>query len=148
MRRANKQMSEREALALLIRGQEGVLATIGDFGYPYNVVVNYVYLNNKIYFHCAQVGHKIDSIKSNEKVSFLVYDQVEVIGEELNTKYQSVHVFGKAKVLDATHDVLLDLIKKYSNIDLIRANQMIEKEIDITSIVEIEIEHITGKVGK
>ncbi len=148
MRRAKKQMSDPNVEALLIRGQDGVLGTIGDNGYPYTVVLNYVYYNDKIYFHCAKVGHKIDNIKRNDKVSFSVYDSVKVIGEELNTRYQSVTVFGKARVLDATYEVLMELIKKYSQIPIQMADQMIAKEIDITSIIEIDIEHITGKEGK
>jgi nitroimidazol reductase NimA-like FMN-containing flavoprotein (pyridoxamine 5'-phosphate oxidase superfamily) len=147
MRRSDKEMSEEMTLDLLLRGEDGVLGTIGDNGYPYTVVVNYVYLNNKIYFHCAKTGHKIDNIKNNNKVSFTVYDNVEVVGDELTTKYQSLIVFGRAKVIEATKEVLLALINKYAEIDENKALKMIEKEISITSIVEIEIDHVTGKIG-
>lgn len=147
MRRSDKEMSEEMTLDLLLRGEDGVLGTIGDNGYPYTVVVNYVYLNNKIYFHCAKTGHKIDNIKNNNKVSFIVYDNVEVVGDELTTKYQSLIVFGRAKVIEATKEVLLALINKYAEIDENKALKMIEKEISITSIVEIEIDHVTGKIG-
>jgi hypothetical protein len=148
MRRLDKQLSHEDTISLLERGQEGVLGTVSDDGYPYTVVVNYVYYNNKIYFHCAKKGHKIDNIKKNEKVSFSVYDSVEVLGNELNTKYQSLTIFGKAKVLNATNEILIKLIKKYSNWSTDKANQMIADEIGITAMVEIEIEHITGKAGK
>ncbi len=147
MRRSDKEMSEEMTLDLLLRGEDGVLGTIGDNGYPYTVVVNYVYLNNKIYFHCAKTGHKIDNIKNNNKVSFTVYDNVEVVGDELTTKYQSLIVFGRAKVIEATKEVLLALINKYAEIDENKALKMIEREISITSIVEIEIDHVTGKIG-
>jgi len=148
MRRIDKQLSDIDTYALLTRGQEGVLGTISENGYPYTVVINYVYFNNKVYFHSALEGHKIDNINRNEKVSFSVYDNVEVLGEELNTLYQSLTLFGKARVINATSDILMALIKKYSNIPTEKANQMIANEIDITAIVEIEIEHITGKMGK
>lgn len=147
MRRSDKEMSEEMTLDLLLRGEDGVLGTIGDNGYPYTVVVNYVYLNNKIYFHCAKTGYKIDNIKNNNKVSFTVYDNVEVVGDELTTKYQSLIVFGRAKVIEATKEVLLALINKYAEIDENKALKMIEREISITSIVEIEIDHVTGKIG-
>lgn len=147
MRRSDKEMSREMTLDLLVRGEDGVLGTISDNGYPYTVVVNYIYLNDKIYFHCAKTGHKIDNIKNNNKVSFTVYDNVEVVGEELTTKYQSLVVFGRAKVIDATKEVLLALINKYAEIDENKALKMIDKEIGITSIVEIEIDHLTGKIG-
>ncbi|PKK99996.1 MAG: MFS transporter [Tenericutes bacterium HGW-Tenericutes-1] len=148
MRRIDKQMSDSDTLALLKRGQEGILGTISENGYPYTLVVNYVYYNNKVYFHSALEGHKIDNIRSNDKVSFTVYDNVEVVGEELNTYYQSLTLFGKAKVIDATYDILMALIKKYANIPDNIANEMIQKEIAITAVVEIEIMHMTGKIGK
>ncbi len=148
MRRRDKQLSHEDTLALLHRGQEGILGTLGEEGYPYTVVVNYVYYKDKIYFHCAKSGHKLDNIQYHDKVSFTVYDHVKVLGEELNTLYQSLTLFGRAKVVETTEEVLLALIQKYSKLPLPLAKDMIKKEIDITAIVEIEIEHITGKAGK
>ena len=93
MRRLDMKMSDEDINRLLIRGREGVISTINDNGYPYSIAVNYVHLNNKIYFHCARQGQKLDNIKRDEKVSFLIYDNVEVLGEKLNTLYQSVVIF-------------------------------------------------------
>ena len=148
MRRSDKEMSYEKTLELLTRGEDGILGTISDNGYPYTVVVNYVYLNNKIYFHCAKEGHKLDNIQRNEKVSFTVYDNVEVLGEKLTTLYESLVVFGKAKVIDANREVLLALVNKYASIDQEKVLKMIDNEFNITSLVEIEIDHITGKIGK
>ncbi len=148
MRRIDKQMNEIETLNLLERADEGILGTMGDHGYPYTVVVNYVFFKDKIYIHSAQEGHKIDNIKQNNKVSFTVYDSVQIIPEKLNTLYESVTIFGKAKVIDATNDTLKALVRKYSDIDDQIINQMIDKEMHITAMIEIEIEHMTGKRGK
>ena len=148
MRRSDKAMSKEMTLDLLSRGQEGVLGTVGDNGYPYTVVVNYVYLNDKIYFHSAKTGQKIDNINFKEKVSFSVYDNVKVIGEELTTHYESLVVFGKAKVVETSRDILLALVNKYADLDQKKVLSMIDKEINITALVEIEIDHITGKIGK
>ena len=35
----------------------------GEDGYAYGVPLNYVYVDNSIYFHCAKEGHKLDNIK-------------------------------------------------------------------------------------
>jgi nitroimidazol reductase NimA-like FMN-containing flavoprotein (pyridoxamine 5'-phosphate oxidase superfamily) len=148
MRRSDKAMSKEMTLDLLSRGQEGILGTIGDNGYPYTVVVNYVYLDDKIYFHCAKTGQKIDNINFNNNVSFSVYDNVKVIGEELTTHYESLAVFGKARVIETSRDILLALVNKYADLDQEKVLSMIDKEINITALVEIEIDHITGKIGK
>jgi nitroimidazol reductase NimA-like FMN-containing flavoprotein (pyridoxamine 5'-phosphate oxidase superfamily) len=77
-----------------------------------------------------------------------VFDEVKVIGEELNTRYKSLVIFGKAKIIEPSQEILRELILKYVQMDEDVIKQRIAKEIDITQIVEIEIEHITGKIGK
>ena len=67
MRRKKQVMSEELTKEVLINGTSGVLALEGDDGYPYAVPVSYVYDGEKLYFHCAKEGHKIDAIKRNEK---------------------------------------------------------------------------------
>lgn len=147
LRRIEKQMTNEESIALLKRGKEGVLGTLGDHGYPYTVVVNYIYFQEKIYFHCAKEGHKIDNINQYNKISFTVYDMVEIVGKELNTHYQSILIFGLAKVVIATKEILLALVQKYSDMNVNVASKMIEKEMMDTAIVEIDIQHLSGKKG-
>ncbi len=148
MRRQDKLLSKEKTLSLLRLGEVGTLSTIGENGYPYMVVVNYVFYNDKIYIHSAKEGYKLENIQNKESVCFSVYDNVKIIGEDLNTIYESLIVFGKAKVIDGDYQVLLALIKKYSNIDDLIAMSLIEKEIHLTSLIEIEIEYISGKQGK
>lgn len=145
MRRLKNQMSYEDSFELLNRAQEGTLGTISDNGYPYTVIVNYVFYNGKIYFHSAKEGHKIDNIVSNNKVSFTVFDNVKIIEEEFTTKYKSVTLFGKAKIIPGNREVLMELIKKYSNNFLESGQKYVNKSFDTTILVEIDIEHITGK---
>lgn len=146
MRRIKNQMSYSETLALLERGQEGVLGTVSENGYPYTVVVNYAYQNGKVYFHSAKEGHKISNILANDKVSFTVYDNVEVIEETFTTKYQSITLFGIAKPVPPSKEVLMALIKKYSPNFLKSGREYVNQSFTSTLIVEITIKHITGKI--
>lgn len=145
MRRIKNIMSNEDTISLLQRGQEGVLGTISDNGYPYTVVVNYVYFNNKVYFHSAKEGHKIDNIINNNKVSFTVFDNVKIVEEKFTTKYQSVTLFGTAKILPGNKTILMELIKKYSENFIKSGKEYVDKSFDTTILIEIDIEHITGK---
>ena len=138
-------MSVEDTYALLLTTSEGTLGTISENGYPYTVVVNYVLFNNKIYLHSAKEGHKINNIINNPKVSFTVFDNVKIIEEEFTTKYQSVTLFGKAKLLPGNKEVLMELIKKYSPGFLESGKKYVSKSFDTTTLIEISIEHITGK---
>ncbi|MBQ9616719.1 MAG: pyridoxamine 5'-phosphate oxidase family protein, partial [Oscillibacter sp.] len=63
MRRHGQQLPESECAEILRREPRGVLAVLGDDGYPYTVPLDFVYEGGKLYFHCAGEGHKLDAIK-------------------------------------------------------------------------------------
>ena len=149
MRRFKQQLSNEECEEILNNCSSGVLAVIGDNGYPYAVPLSYVYLNNKIYFHCAKEGHKVDAININDKVSFCVVAKDEVVSEELTTYFKSVIIFGKAKKLDGEElrNAAIQLgLKYYNNKDAV--NKEVEKAFTRMACYEINIEHITGKQAK
>ena len=77
MRRKKQQLSLEECQEILNNEVRGVLSVNGDNGYPFGIPINYKYstTENKIYFHGAKKGHKIDAIKMNDKVSFTVFEK-------------------------------------------------------------------------
>src|SRR5690606_27146456 len=88
MSRKKQLLSEEETAAVMERCSNGVLACFGDNGYPYAVPLNYVYYNGKIYFHSAKVGHKIDAIRRNPRVSFAVVDEDTIVSEEYTSYFR------------------------------------------------------------
>ncbi len=150
IRRPNQLLSHEEAVKILESCSTGVLAVSGDGGYPYAVPLNYVYDGGKLYFHCALEGHKIDGIKNNDKVSFCVIEKDDVDAKAMNTDYFSVIVFGKAKVLsgDRERREALELLARKYSADFKEETQTeIKNEWDNVALVEINIEHTTGKKG-
>lgn len=147
MRRNNQELSRKESIDVLLKGTSGVLAVQGDDEYPYAVPLSYVYHNSKIYFHCAKVGHKLDAIKKQSKVSFCVIDQDQVKPEEYTTYFRSVIVFGEAHILteDKKREALEILAEKYTPDDKDGRTKEIDMLFKAVCMVEIEIEHMTGK---
>ena len=82
MRRFRQELTAEECVQVLERGTHGVLAVLGDEGYPYAVPLSYVHGEGKIWFHCAKAGHKLDAIRNYNKVSFCVVDQDRIVPEE------------------------------------------------------------------
>ncbi len=146
--RKKNQMSQKDATELLINGKYGVLGTLSDDGYPYTIPMNYVYLNQKIYFHSAKIGHKIENIKNHEKVSFTVVGKERVSGKEVTTKYESVTLFGIAKIIPTNKTILLELIKKYAKDFMVEGVKSIKEDFNSVAIFEIDIKHITGKATR
>jgi uncharacterized protein len=147
MRRNEKQLTEEEARTILLAGEEGVLATVGEDDYPYAVPLNYAFHAGCIYFHCARSGHKLDNIRHNPKVSFCVVGGSEVVPAKFSTKFQSVVLFGIAEEVagEAKMAGLDALIRKYAFDHLAAGEAYIQADGEKTRVFRIRITHLTGK---
>lgn len=149
MRRKKKELDIHVVEALLEESRRGILAVNGDDGYPYAIPVNYIYDRGtqKIYFHGARVGHKVDALQKCDKVCFMVYGN-ETIKEDAWAPFvQSAVTFGRCHLLEAgaEEEALLRRLamKYYPN------EQLVEEEIahagKAVQMFAIEIEHLSGK---
>lgn len=148
MRRKKQLLPEEEAIAILKEGTSGVLALSGDDGYPYAVPISYVYEGGKLWFHCAKSGHKLDAIRREPKASFCVIAQDKVVPEEYTTYFRSVIAFGTIRVLEGEEmrPAIERLALKYSPLESEESRrEEIEKTWKALCILELEVEHLTGK---
>ena len=149
MRRKKQILSNKENIEILEKGTSGVLALLGDNDYPYAVPISYVYDNSKVYFHGAKTGHKIDAIRKCSKASFCVISQDEIVSEEYTTYFRSVIVFGKIRILEDENEIreaIEKLAIKYHPTDSIEnINQEIAREWKTLCMMELSVEHVTGK---
>lgn len=148
MRRSKQRLPREVAVEILERNTSGVLALSGDQGYPYAVPMSYVYAEKKIYFHSAKNGHKIDAIQRNEKASFCVIDQDQIVPEKYTTFFRSVIVFGRLRLVEDMEEmrrIAATLAMKYSA----DFKEGIPKEINASirnmAVLELTIDHITAK---
>ena len=101
----------------------------------------------KIYFHGAKAGHKVDALKRDDKVCFTVYGNERIKKEEWAPYLQSVVIFGRCHLIDDP-DKTIEKVRKlatkyYPNKEEVEMG--IQKSIQATQLYEIEIEHMTGK---
>ncbi|MDU4781508.1 MAG: pyridoxamine 5'-phosphate oxidase family protein [Veillonella sp.] len=135
---------------LLQSNRRGILAMNGDNGYPYAIPINYFYdcVGQKIYFHGAKVGHKVELLKASDKVCFTVYGNERIDEAESWAPYmQSVVVFGKCRLLEPgpeSIDRLKEFAMKYYPNETL-ADEEIARSGRAAQIFEITIEHMSGK---
>lgn len=152
MRRNKQQLTDSESRDILTKATSGVLALLGDHGYPYAVPLSFVLYENLLYFHSAVEGHKIEAVRNDEKASFCVIGQDNVCGEKFSTDYRSVIAFGKISVVSDTDErrlALTLLADKYSP-------QVAEPEVRATldsawnrvAILRFEIRNLSGKQAR
>ena len=70
---------------------------------PYTVPVNFVYHEKHIYFHSAESGTKIDILKQNPIVSFLVFIDRGILPNKIPCKigqsFKSIMITGEAAIV-------------------------------------------------
>ncbi|MDU1411886.1 MAG: pyridoxamine 5'-phosphate oxidase family protein [Clostridium sp.] len=150
MRRKDRALIDDKIIEILKNNTYGILSTVSENGYPYGVPINYIYINNSIYFHCAIEGHKLVNIKNNDKVSFCVVGKTQTLPDKFSTKYESVIVFGRAiKASDEEKNTaLLEILNKYSSDYIEKGKEYIKRASNVTNVIKINIEHISGKSNR
>ena len=147
MRRFRQQLSDEETEKILQEGKTAVLGVIDGNGYPYTVPVNYVYADGKIFFHCARQGEKLDAMRADDRVSLCVIEKADIVPEELTTYFRSVIVRGRAKILESPEEIQHAAetlgMKYYPNLEAVQKE--IDRERRILAVVEVTIDHMTGK---
>ena len=147
MRRKGQILPLEKSIEILKSSTSGVMALLGDDGYPYSVPMSYVYDGEKIYFHSAPEGHKVDAVRREAKASFCVVAEDNVMPEKYTTAYRSVIAFGKIHIIEDPAEkraAIEKLGKKYAP-----AHSGLKAEIDSFfnhfCMMCFEPEHITGK---
>lgn len=148
LQRKNKELSLDECKSILKEEKRGVLSVNGDGGYPYGMPMNHYYAEDgNIYFHCGKRGHRFDSLKNSDKVSFCVYDKGVKTESDWALTIRSVIVFGKTEIIDNA-DIIADISEKLSR-KFTDDEAYIKNEIECfaheTLILRLTPEHICGK---
>lgn len=148
--RKNKQLSMEECVQVLKSETRGVLSVLGDGDYPYGMPMNHWYNeeDGKIYFHCGNIGHRLDALKKHDKVSFCTYDKGYRNEGEWAWNVKSVIVFGKIEILDEM-DKIIEITTKLSY-KFTQDDEYIKREIENcghrTLLLQLTPEHICGKL--
>jgi len=148
--RQNKKLTPEECVEILKKEKRGVLSVIGDNDYPYGMPMNHWYneQDGKIYFHCGNIGHRLDALRKDNKVSFCTYDEGYRKPGQWALNIKSVIVFGRMRIVDE-HDKIVDIATKLSH-KFTQDEAYISAEIaqheHRTLLLELTPEHICGKL--
>ena len=145
-------MTPEATLALLGRGQVGVLSTSGADGAPYGVPVHYLWQDGKLWFHGLPAGEKLENIARDHQVCFTVWEFGGILTEgaenpcQADAAYECAVLRGKARLVDDPAEkrrVFLAITEKYAPelLDL----PIPEARIAGTALVEVTTVTLTGK---
>ena len=148
MRRKGRQLSRDECERILTEEPRGVLALLGDYDYPYTVPMSHVYVDDKIYFHGALKGHKVDAAKRHEKVSYCVVDSGVKAADSWWYTFKSVVAFGKIRTVTDRDEKIVRLTHLGDKFFPTHEETVaeIDRLVDKTMVFEITVDHMTGKL--
>lgn len=116
-----------------------------DEPFPYCLTLNYAYVDDRIYIHCAPVGHKLDCILKNPYVAFTMAVDLKIDCKNSTEYYKSVCGTGMATIVEEKGEkqLALDSIaRKYNALCAVPAT---ERDIARTAIIRIDIASLFGK---
>ena len=149
MRRIKQELPLDEAKKLLLKNKRGVISFNGDNDYPYSIPINYLYdaEENKLYFHGAKSGYKLDCINKNNKSCFVTYGDEKLSEDGWSSNLSSVVAFGKIEIIedkDLASKKLMELATKYYP-SIAEAAEVIERSFKNVLIFALDIDYMTCK---
>jgi nitroimidazol reductase NimA-like FMN-containing flavoprotein (pyridoxamine 5'-phosphate oxidase superfamily) len=152
-RRKDRAMkSPEEMKALLDRMAVGHLAVTTQDG-PYAVSVNYLFAEGCIYLHSGPKGRKIEALRKDPRVCFLVDEAGPQVRWEkgcgISQIYESVMCFGRAEFVEGQEEkrrILELMVRKFLPPDTLFPLE--EGNVADTTVIRIRVEWMTGKVNR
>lgn len=148
MRKKDRQQSREVALHIIAKAEYGVLSMSGPNESPYGIPVSPALVNNTIYVHCATEGYKLDVLAKNKQVCLTCVGYTCLQPSKFSTEYESAIAYGTAELVtdvQEKREALLAISEKYAPEYLKEAHLYIEKRLERTAIIKIEISKLTAK---
>ena len=154
MRRSDRAQSLEFAQALIDHCTYGVVAISTGEDTPYCLPLSLVRVDNRLYFHCAKQGRKLDLLRRNPKVCVTFVGTSEPAYVESNNTFtdyfQSAMVTGTASEVledDEKIEALRALCTKVTPEGMSGDNfeRAVSGSLAVTGVWRIEMEEITAK---
>lgn len=150
MRRTDRERDRAFAYEVIDRCAYGVAAMTGADGAPYCVPLSLVRLEDRLYFHCALEGTKLDLLRKNPQVCLSFVAQNQAAEDKFTTYFQSANVIGTAaEVTEEAEKIsaLRALCEKLTPANMAGDNfeRAIAKSLPRTGVWRIQMEEVSGK---
>lgn len=148
MRRKDKELTDPERIAQILKGAQFCHVALCDTNRPYCVPMCFAYHDGKILLHSANAGRKIDIIHANPNVCIMIVTGARLVtGErpcEYGMAYESVMIEGTASFLSGQKK-----IQALEKISIRYAAESgapyTEEQITGIAVVEVSITSCTGR---
>ena len=148
MRRKDKEITDRDEIEAIINQSQVCRLAMVDGGCPYVVPLCFGYEDNKLYFHSANKGKKLNILRRNPNVCFEFDIDCNARTAEnacdWGMQYKSVIGYGKASFIesDTSRREALDIImRQYGG----KEGSYPDAKVKNTVIFKVDIDNMNGK---
>lgn len=151
LRRSEKKIEDSEEIATLLRDQELFTLAMCNGNSPYLVSMDYVFdfTRNCFYFHCAQVGKKMDFLSSQPSIWGQILEDLGYIPGKCDHGYRSLQFTGEVvfiEDLSEKREALNLMIEKFEKDPEPAKKRFInEKALKNVVIGKITVKEFSGK---
>lgn len=154
LRRKDLEITDVGILKKILKSTKYVTLALSMDNKPYLVSLSHGYdeSRNRIYFHCAAEGKKLDYLKSNNRVwgqALLDYGYYE---GECGHLYASVHFSGKVSFIDKLEEKRLAMECMARQLDrnpeALLPEYLVPEKLDKLTMGRINIDYMSGKKSK
>lgn len=155
MRRKDRSLEKEAAIQLLSDCEWAVLSMVNahidhplGLGAPYAIPISFVVYKGSVYFHCAHKGHKIENLRSDDRVCLTAVGFAQTDEPAYSVAYSSTVVFAKAsEVIDEElkKEALFALCEKYVPGQMGTFPDVYSRNMQRTAVWQLEIEDASGK---
>ena len=148
MRRQDKEIKDKDIIETILLKSDICRIGISDADTPYIVPLNYGYSEGNIYFHSASRGRKMELLRRNNRVSFEIEFESQIIKGDKpcnwSAKYRSLMGTGRIEIIENPDEIRrgLDIIMKHHGS---LQNTYDEEYLRRIVILKLIIENISGK---
>lgn len=147
----NEILDEAEKTALLASGDHVSIA-LCDGDTPYIVTMSYGFdaEHNRLYFHCANKGDKLDYIRKNANACATIIKDNGYLATRCDHDYQSLVIRGSIRIVDDLQEkkhglqVLLNHLEKDPQ-PIFERNIKSDRSYDAVTILRFDMVSIIGK---
>jgi len=151
MQRQDREISNPAAVRAILERAMVCRLAMCDGEWPYLVPLNYGLHKDRLYFHCASEGKKLDLLRANPRVCFEVEGRIALVtGEracDWTTQYESVIGYGMAAVVVDETERRLAMEALMRQAGAARELHLPETLPTDMPIVRIEIHGLSGKTS-
>jgi nitroimidazol reductase NimA-like FMN-containing flavoprotein (pyridoxamine 5'-phosphate oxidase superfamily) len=151
MRRNEKEIKNKNMIESILQEADHCVVALSDNNSPYIVPMNFGYKNQTLYLHSSKEGKKIEILKVNNRVSFGVGMNIELVKDQKpcnwGMKYKSVVGKGYAYFIEVSEkkkEALDIIVAKYSK----NTNfEYSETSLNNLAVIRVEVKELTGKIS-